>query len=925
MQCDTFTVSGYFTQYGSCFYNVATVTSPANTTWQDSVCVEVTYPCTDSTTLIIPANTYSTTLDYRYDTLNIYIAGTLYVNDTLKLMRCTVYMDAQAQITVMNGGYLDIDSSTVTGCTNMWRGITVEDFGEVKIHEGSLIADGDTTILAKNKSKVNIDNAHFRNFVLGVYIPPKTGTFYNGTVLTVQQATFEFNAFKPDYAGQNPHGSKSQCGVMLNDWIGTLGTYQQAYQLNKFINLNCGIAAERSQLTIKNCYFNKIQRDLAWSKPFNGTAIYSMGDVLQAKAANLIVQPLMNNAKTMGDCYKGIYTNYSSLSMTGVRMDSMWVGIQILNCKDYLKTTVSGNEIKANRMGIMASVNAGAKEINISNNTIYMQSSSIPSATGISIAEVNKNGIGNYTIYQNILYLYDAQYGIRMLNNYKPVVTHNNIEQNGTSVYGIQAMNSDSTIVKCNQVRTTTVTNITSKGISYSLSKNGIIACNSIDSTSTAMQFGGNCAGTQIKANTMRNNLLGLYINNVGIIGVQTNNGNKFIDYRDTIGAYNANLQQSGLSLSRFLLKNGTQQGSVYFPILAQQNNSWFVDNQTLNPFQCGATCYDMIDAPDNEMLYRIIAGDSILTEDFIPESQSMARQYLFEILDNDSALRNSDTLFTNFYNTMIIEAEGQLKEVERRFETYGKMDSTFMPVLNNIDSLSYLLNTNITRFDEMRDSIELLGINPDSLREQWILQIASLDSTRADIIMQYNAVQSGEMYEGELTNNIINGDEQNETNSSLMNNLFAQLEDAIYTNVDELYSQLLNIAVQCPYYGGEAVYRARAAIALLNDSIEYNDAANCLLYGIYRTGITDSTIIDEKIEVKPNPASDFFSIEVSCKENEMYVADIINATGQKVLTKILLCNERYNVNINGIQPGAYTVVVRTKNKIQNFKLVIVR
>src|SRR5690606_38289355 len=183
-------------------------------------------------------------------------------------------------------------------------------------------------------------------------------------------------------------------------------------------------------------------------------------------------------------------------------------------------------------------------------------------------------------------------------------------------------------------------------------------------------------------------------INNVGIIGVQTNNGNKFIDYRDTIGTYNANLQQSGLSLSRFLVKNGTQQGSVYFPILAQQNNSWFVDNQTLNPFQCGATCYDMIDAPDNEMLYRIIAGDSILTEDFIPESQSMARQYLFEILDNDSALRNSDTLFTNFYNTMIIEAEGQLKEVERRFETYGKMDSTFMPVLNNIDSLSYLLNT---------------------------------------------------------------------------------------------------------------------------------------------------------------------------------------------------------------------------------------
>jgi hypothetical protein len=53
MQCDTFTISGYFTQPGSCLYNVASVTSPIGTTWKDSVCVSVNYACTDSSTLMI--------------------------------------------------------------------------------------------------------------------------------------------------------------------------------------------------------------------------------------------------------------------------------------------------------------------------------------------------------------------------------------------------------------------------------------------------------------------------------------------------------------------------------------------------------------------------------------------------------------------------------------------------------------------------------------------------------------------------------------------------------------------------------------------------------------------------------------------------------------------------------------------------------
>lgn len=309
----------------------------------------------------------------------------------------------------------------------------------------------------------------------------------------------------------------------------------------------------------------------------------------------------------------------------------------------------------------------------------------------------------------------------------------------------------------------------------------------------------------------------------------------------------------------------------------------------------------------------------------FIPESQSMARQYLFQVLSSNDSLLASDTLFLNFYNEMLAEAEGQLQEVERRFETYGKMDSIFAPMLQNIDSLTNLYNYYIEHFDEMRDSIEQSGINPDSLREQWIFHIENLDVTRVNIVMQHNAVISGEMYEGELTNNITNGDEQNETNSTQMNELFIQLEEASYTNVNELYAQLMNIAEQCPYYGGEAVYRARAILELVNDSLIYNDDMNCLPYGIYREGkgiVEDS---NSKITVKPNPANSYIKVKVNCRENEMYDVEIINAIGQKVLNTTLQCNKENNISISYLQQGIYTVTVKTNTKVQSFKLSIIR
>ena len=307
----------------------------------------------------------------------------------------------------------------------------------------------------------------------------------------------------------------------------------------------------------------------------------------------------------------------------------------------------------------------------------------------------------------------------------------------------------------------------------------------------------------------------------------------------------------------------------------------------------------------------------------FIPENQSMARQYLFEVLSNNDSLLASDTLFQDFYNEMLAEAEGKLNAVERRFETYGKMDTTFTPMLNNIDTLLKIFNSYLEHFETIRDSIEQSGTNADSLLEQWIIQIENLETTRQNIVLQHNAVISGEMYEGELTNNIINGDEQNETNSTLMNELFIQLEEANYTNINELYAQLMNIAEQCPYYGGEAVYRARAALELVNDSLTYNDDVNCLQFGIYRNAETINNNLN--IIVKPNPANDNIFVSVSCKDVELFNAELRNAIGQVVYTGMLNCNKENRIKIQQLKQGIYSLIIKTREGSNSYKIVIIR
>ena len=930
MACDTFTVSGYFTSPGSCFYNVVSVTSPMGTTWKDSVCVSVNYACTDSSTFIIYDSTYSTSLNYRYDTLNIFVEGTLFVNDTLKLMRCNVYMNAGAHIIVQNGGYLDIDSSIVAGCTNMWRGITVLDYGELIVHEGSTIADADTTVLANNKAKATLHNAYIRNFVLGVYMPPSANVYYNGTTLKIEQTTFDFTTFKPNYTGQNTHGSKPECGVLLNDWIGTIGGIQ-SYELNVFNNLNTGIVSMGSILTVKRSIFKNINYDTFNATPYRGTAITSIKN--NNHSGKLTVLPEAWSYTTVDSSYRGIYTNGSELTATYLHLLNVRTGVEQMNAPMLSTNTISNCTITASHIAIKMLSNAFAKFMYASNNNITingMTTSGLSLAHyGIWMSEGNANTFVRYNASNNILNLNNALHGIYAgaLNTAK--IKYNTIKLNGNGS-GISVFANQRSNVSCNNVEGTYSSGITGNSMGYTIGNSNnklTVSCNQSDSTYRGFNFGGSNPGTVFRGNEMNRHYIGLYLNtgspnNPTYMGTQPHHGNKW-NLPSVSGFGGINLTQpSWVLLSRFDVDYNL--GTVYNPVVTP--STWFQQTNGGNTFYCSnsTVCLSLPPALTDSTIRDLIASGLFDSEEISEEAKAIAAEYIYRELADDSALWVSDSTYIQFMENNQGEPVAYLYDAEEYLRAAFTYDSTLIALVDSC-------NLQITA---LTDSIEKLEENHPAgwevTRDQVLYTIEFLNQTIHNIYIQQEAIFNDNLANAELQNNYVVNGELPELNSTYMNemeiNYLETGEDLHY--LIENYSGLFVVASQCPYVGGAAVERARTFIALINDSINYDDANVCLQSGVYRTAKdTTEEIKSTDIKIIPNPANDKVTIQLTGIEEGICKIQIRNVLNEVIQDNVFDCKKQeYTINISNLSQGVYSITINAANKKSLVsKLIIAR
>ncbi len=163
--------------------------------------------------------------------------------------------------------------------------------------------------------------------------------------------------------------------------------------------------------------------------------------------------------------------------------------------------------------------------------------------------------------------------------------------------------------------------------------------------------------------------------------------------------------------------------------------------------------------------------------------------------------------------------------------------------------------------------------------------------------------------------------------NEDVMNEVEIAYEEGGIEGILSYREQISEIAFQCPYQGGPAVYRARYFLSLFNDSIEYDDAATCLSQGLSRQHAIYDIVNPPVLVVQPNPANNEIEVHVEGLDNSFYQLKTISQEG-RILKGIKLQQQSSANRISTLDlaPGVYYLeaIIDQKN-ICRSKLVIVR
>ncbi|MBL0054532.1 MAG: T9SS type A sorting domain-containing protein [Bacteroidetes bacterium] len=118
-------------------------------------------------------------------------------------------------------------------------------------------------------------------------------------------------------------------------------------------------------------------------------------------------------------------------------------------------------------------------------------------------------------------------------------------------------------------------------------------------------------------------------------------------------------------------------------------------------------------------------------------------------------------------------------------------------------------------------------------------------------------------------------------------------------------------IAQQCPLAGGPTVYTARIFLSMINDSIEYFDAAVCLQMGIFRIGKYNE-LLRTGISIVPNPAKNLVTIRALNSVSGLCKISIIDALGKLQLKRRIDCNQKViRIDTKQLSTGVYTVAFK--------------
>gem|GEM_PF-1958414 len=215
---------------------------------------------------------------------------------------------------------------------------------------------------------------------------------------------------------------------------------------------------------------------------------------------------------------------------------------------------------------------------------------------------------------------------------------------------------------------------------------------------------------------------------------------------------------------------------------------------------------------------------------------------------------------------------------------------------------------------------------NYQAMAEQLISMIENVKMLNNNLLQQASILTQANYNQAEIANGGVFTTEIPQVNSQFINEVTLQYEQQGVAAIETYYPSLMVLSNQCPYQGGNAVYRARYFVSLLNDSIEYNDDLNCLMAGIWRASNT-SAKKDLIMIVSPNPTTGNFKLSFNSPISDECIVTIISNTGQIVWeSNLSIEGSEVSLNTESLVSGIYQVkLIGKKNGLFNERITVIK
>ncbi len=800
----------------------------------------------------------------------ININGTITINENINFDACSnINLGANAKINVMPGCTLNITNSILKACFCSWDGIYVESPTASLNIENSSFSGAKNAVVSSNNGKIYLYYSTFADNNIGTWIrkynPEPRVDEYGNIILPLPHSAV---ISKCKYECIN----NAYVGIVIDTVYNvTIGDVSTTTNMNEFKKLTTGIISTSSDVNIYNNYFNNncfsnvSEPYYIYSEP-RDAAIFIKRPYYQGP------QPLPNttaiqNIVTIG----GAATNYANvfyLQNIGIYGFNTQVNIYNNIFTEQRFSTVHlrdlyKSDIKYNTISMQQ--NGTWASNNLYNSSILAEHSV---ATATVWLDISNNIINNTRTGINTRNC-NGDNGNNYFSNVKNnTINFSTIDQNTSHKYfGISASNNGYAVIESNNMSFGTDPIITYHdrlyGIYLSTVTNSKVSLNRTGRMGDGIYIAGTSLGSQYFCNDLYKCWNGFYFY-YPTLSYQLLNP---IGNNTTSDNYWTDISpvtiSSALRRMEGDLSYSSYQANWYHRALTNDINN------TYSPY--------------------ILLGD-LLSNKIIPQQNQAANANCFSWFEMNPSGREAllGDIVRDSMNYQVLPDENEYMCKEFAYKTLDKEPASlalFVPedsLYQNFYTTTRL--SNVGKNDEVSKAVN----NKD------YTTALNLNAT----IVPQNTI---------------------ETNRKIVHGIYLEklVNNIKLPAVDSL--TLLAIAMQTPYEGGDAVYAARVILGI--DPLQYN-----LAYTKPPVHKPLSTTEKEELKVYPNPANDKLNIELSNALEGLATIEIYDLNSRLCYsTNINMAQKLQSINISGIKKGIYNLKIKTTNKTENQKLVIIK